>query len=142
MFQTLLAIAVLIFALLMLSTHRRSWQRSKALPMRPEDRHFLQLRFQRRAQASALLTAIAVAIFIAKWVSPERDPRFYVALWVGIAFTTLWVVWLAVIDALAVSRHFRELQRVRRTTEARLREEARRQANPSATPVDPPLDGH
>jgi hypothetical protein len=114
---------VLGLAVTMLVAHARSWQRARARRMNAADLVFRHGQFRRRMQASSLLALVAPTMLVGARVSPDRSPKLFVALWIVVMLATCWIAWLAVLDAVASSRHFHRLNRERTDDRARLKRE-------------------
>ena len=59
-------------------------------------------------------------------ISPDRSPRLFVVLWLLVMLATCWIAWLAVLDAIASSRHFHSLGRERGAARERFKREFER----------------
>ncbi len=114
---------VLGLAIAMLVSHLRTWRTVRGKTLEPADQAYRHEQFRRRIQASSLLALVGPAIFVGQQVIPEQSPRMFMALWLAVALATFWILWLALVDAVASGRHFRRLSLVRRTARARLRQE-------------------
>jgi hypothetical protein len=123
MISMLFPAGVFGLALTMLVAHGRSWRRARTQPLNDSDRSFREGQFRRRMQASSLLALVAPTMLLGLRISPERSPKVFVALWLMVLVTTCWVAWLAILDAVASSLHFRRLSSERATTRARLKAE-------------------
>ncbi len=100
---------VLGLAVAMLVAHRASWQRAQARLRNAVDLTFRYHQFRRRMQASSLLALVAPTMLVGMRVSPDRSPRLFVALWLLVMLATCWIGWLAILDAIASTRHFHRL---------------------------------
>ena len=123
MSSVLVPVGVLWLAVTMLVAHRRSWQMARARELDATDRAYRRDQFVRRVQASSLLALVAPAMFLGGRVEPEQSPKLFVALWGAIVVVTCWVVWLAILDALVSTRHFRRLSQERAAARQALTEE-------------------
>jgi hypothetical protein len=123
MSSVLFPVGVFGLALTMLVAHRRSWRIAQARALDAVDRAYRRRQFVRRVQASSLLALVAPAMFLGGRIEPAQSPRLFVALWGTIVVVTCWVGWLAILDALASTRHFHRLGRERAAARQRLRKE-------------------
>jgi len=123
MASVLFPVGVLGIAVTMLVAHRRTWQIARARQLDAADRAYRRNQFVRRVQASSLLAIVAPAMFLGGRLQPQQSPKLFVALWGMIVVVTCWVVWLAIVDALASTRHFCRLSRERAAARQRLRQE-------------------
>jgi hypothetical protein len=123
MISMLFPASVFGLALTMLVAHGRSWRRARTQSLNHSDRAFRAGQFRRRMQASSLLALVAPTMFVGLRISPDRSPKVFVALWLMVLISTCWVTWLAILDAVASSLHFRRLSQERATTRARLKGE-------------------
>jgi hypothetical protein len=114
---------VLGLAVTMLVAHARSWQRARERRLNAADLVFRHGQFRRRMQASSLLALVAPTMLVGARLSPDRSPRVFVVLWLMVLLATCWIAWLAIVDAVASSRHFHRIIRERSADRVRLKGE-------------------
>lgn len=80
---------------------------------------------QRRLQASGMIGLVGLAMLCGQFV-PRDWPRTIAMLWSGIMLVVLWVMLLAMADALATHQHFARIRRENLAEQAKLQAELRR----------------
>jgi magnesium-transporting ATPase (P-type) len=124
LFPLILAIAAVVW----LVVHWRTWRRYKTSSEDAAERDYRRRQFRRRMQATSLLAVIAVGMVIGvaipwrQWSSVSA----YVFWWTGISILVVWLIALALADALSSGLYFNKVKQERATTEARLRSELKR----------------
>ncbi len=77
------------------------------------ERDYRTSQFRRRTQAAALLALIGVGMFIGYWIEPKEYPRLAAAVWMGVMLVTLWMIGVAIFDAIETGRYFSRISRRR-----------------------------
>jgi hypothetical protein len=90
------------------------------------ERLFQLRRFRRRMQASGMLAVAAVALTVGMAIPRDRYPSLFVFFWCGVMLLVVWMLLLAVGDAVSTSLHANRLRREHRIETARLKAEMER----------------
>ena len=106
-----LGVALLVFSGVLVWTHLRAWRAAEAANLGPHDRQFAWRQFRRRAQTSAMIGIAAVAIMAAPLIMSIASALVSIFYLLGLLLLVLWVVLLAIVDAIATRRHYGTLQR-------------------------------
>ncbi|MCH8923657.1 MAG: hypothetical protein IIA67_10995 [Planctomycetes bacterium] len=104
-----LGIALLVFSGVLVWTHLRTWRAAAEGELSERDRRFAWRQFRRRMQSSAMIGIAAVAIMVAPFLL-ETSVVVSVFYLVGLLLLVLWIILLAVVDAIATRRHYVTLQ--------------------------------
>lgn len=107
----LLGVALLVFSAVLVWTHLRAWRTAEAADLSPRDRQFAWRQFRRRAQTSAMIGIAAIAIMVAPLITSRASALVSVFYLAGLLLLVLWVILLALVDAIATRRHYGTLQR-------------------------------
>lgn len=107
--------------------HVRSWKSSQLQGFDPVELAFRQRQFRRRMQTSSMLLLLGAAILAGYWLPREWPNVFvFVFYWCGVSLWTLWIILLALGDALLSRLHLRGDFRQRQIDHARARAELHR----------------
>jgi hypothetical protein len=74
-------------------------------------------------QASGMLAVAAVALTVGMAIPRDRYPSLFVFFWCGVMLLVVWMLLLAVGDAVSTSLHANRLRREHRIESARLKAE-------------------
>jgi hypothetical protein len=132
---TAIASALLVGAsLLLIRSHIRSWRGHRdASDLDQADVLHYRNQFRRRVIASGLLGMIGLMLVIGDLLVPwQRAPKAFAVYWMAVLSLTMYVLVLAVADALATSAH-------RRAALARLRAQRRQLEREAAELGEKPL---
>lgn len=105
--------------------HVRSWKSSQRESIDPRELAFRKGQFRRRTQTSSMLFLLGAAILVGYWM-PREWPNLFVFYWCGVFLWTLWVILLALGDAVLSRLHLRAESRQRQIDHARARAELHR----------------
>jgi small-conductance mechanosensitive channel len=103
--------------------HVRVWRRAQADAVEPRELDFRRRQFRRRMQTSAMLAVLAAAIFAGCFVTAPHWAGWY---WAAVLLVALWVLLLAMVDALATRMHYLGLRDQYVVEEAKLKAALRR----------------
>jgi len=106
-------------------SHFRTWKSAQRRDLEPRELGFLQRQFRRRMQTSSMLLLLGGAILAGYWVPRER-PSLYVFYWCGVFLWTIWIMLLAVGDAVLSRLYLRAEVRQRQIDQARAQAELHR----------------
>jgi len=119
----LVALAILVSAAVLAWWHlrvRRGHRRSEL----PEVQYnFYRRQFRRRIQVSAMLGLLAVMLAVESWLT---QPLIEVLVGAGMLLLLLWIMLLALVDALATRIHYDRLRGDHLVERAKLEAEVRR----------------
>jgi hypothetical protein len=111
------AVVLLAIGLSTMASHARSWRRQQSDPaLEDRDRVYLQRRYRRRTQMSAILAILGVLIGLGDVLLPfqKRHPVPVSLYWIGVLLLTGWLILLALADLSSTIAYGRvELARVR-----------------------------
>lgn len=110
-----LATFLVLLGLALLWRHVRVWRTTRERETNERETAFARRQFRRRRWTSALILLLGVAIAGGEWV---RSPLWSLAYWLGVLLLVLWVVVLAILDAIATQQHFGVEQAQRDAEEA------------------------
>jgi len=82
-------------------------------PMDALERDYRVGQFRRRTHMAALLALIGVFLFIAYWIEPQAHPRLFSANAILLLLVTLWMIGVAIFDAIETGRFFSRYSRRR-----------------------------
>jgi hypothetical protein len=116
---------VMLIAAGLIWSHLRSWKAAQREIQDPRELAFRWRQFRRRMQTSGMLLLLGAAILIGYFV-PRDHPNLFVFYWCGVFLWTLWIVLLAIGDAVLSSIHLRAESRQRQIDQARARAELHR----------------
>ncbi|NLE36433.1 MAG: hypothetical protein GX621_00245 [Pirellulaceae bacterium] len=119
----LVAAAVILASVGLMWWHLRVRQRHRREELSPTDYDFHRRQFRRRIQTSAMLGILGILIAASSMVEP---PMVKVLFYVGMLGLTLWIVLLAMADAVVSRVHYARLRNDCVVERARLEIEARR----------------
>jgi hypothetical protein len=122
----LIAIGLLVISVVLIATHLRTWRQAKSKDLEERERQFAWRQFRRRMQTSAMIALVAVSIPIGMWLTENADPGVALAFWGGTLLLVLWIMLLALADAVASKQHFGRDQQLTATEIARLHGEMRK----------------
>lgn len=124
----------------LIAFHLRAWRASRFQALGRVERDFHRRQFRRRMQASSMMALLGVALFSGQLIPRERWQWFYVSFWCGVFLVVLWVVGLALADAVATANHVARLKRQRLAEHAQLQAALRRVqgGRRNGHPLDPP----
>jgi len=97
-------------------SHRRT-------DLTPAQHEFYRRQFRRRIQVSAMLGFLGVLLATDSWL---QQPMVHVVVWAGMLIVLLWIILLALVDAMATRLHFDRLRSDYMVERATLEAEARR----------------
>jgi len=89
----------------------------------PAQYDYVRRQFRRRIQISMMIGTLAVLLAVETWVRP---PMVQILVGVGMLVLTLWIMLLALLDAVAARMHFGRLRNDYVVERAKLEAEARR----------------
>ena len=115
---------LLLWAVLLMLLHVRTWRQAQRQDALPEDLDYRRRQFRRRMQTSALLAVLAVAIFVGPLI--PGPPLVLIAYWIGALLVLAWVALLALADVVATKLHFARLRADYLTEQAKLKVQLRR----------------
>jgi hypothetical protein len=118
----LFSAAVMSISAGLLWGHVRSWRSTQQETIEPRELAFRKRQFRRRMQTSSMLFLLGIAILAGYWIPRER-PNLFVLYWCGVFVWTLWIVLLAVGDAVLSRLHLRAEQRLRQIDHLRTKAE-------------------
>lgn len=113
-------------ALGLMAWHVGAWRAVRDREKDEIERQFQWRRFRRRMQASGMLGLVAVAAAVGLLVPKERQPSLFVYVWFGVFLVTMWILLLALADALATRSHAIRLRLEHQVEHARLKAELER----------------
>lgn len=119
----LVALAILLAAGALAYWHLRIRRVHRESDLTPAQRDFYHRQFRRRIQVSAMLGILAVMLAAESWLT---QPLAYVLIGLGMLLLLLWIMLLAVMDAVATRFHFERLRGDYLVERAKLEAEARR----------------
>lgn len=132
---------LLVVAVLHLHTER-AWRESRKEQLSTGEQDFLDRKRHRRRQTNVLLGTVAVAILVGAWI---RHPWLAVAHWLAVVLLVLWILLLAVADAVATRAYFAgaaaKLVAERAAIDAALKRHQARNHNGKARHVQPESNG-
>jgi Na+/H+ antiporter NhaD/arsenite permease-like protein len=96
---------ILALALGWIVWHVTVWRSVRDQERDEEEKQFQWRRFRRRMQASSMLALVAIGMGAGLHVPLAREPSLFVYVWSGVFLLTLWIVVLALADALATRAH-------------------------------------
>jgi hypothetical protein len=105
--------------------HVHSWRLAQRENSDARELAFRQRQFRRRMQTSGMLLLLGAAILIGYFVPRDR-PNLFVFYWCGVFLWTLWIILLAIGDAVLSRIHLRAESRQRQIDHARARAELHR----------------
>lgn len=108
-----LSAMLVLLAIAMLWNHQRRWRLTAGRPMDAAERDYRVSQFRRRTQTATLLALIGICMFVGYWVEPRAHPRVFGAIWLGVMLITLWMIGLAMFDAIETGRYFSRISRRR-----------------------------
>ena len=79
----------------------RSWRSAKAAQLTGPDRDFRWRRFRRRMQSSAMLALAGILMLVGELIVPNDYPTLYISVWAAVFLLILWIVLLALADAVS-----------------------------------------
>ena len=120
------SVFLLALAISLLVLHLRAWNKARRDDLEPAERRHAHRQFRRRIQASAMLGVVAVAIPLGTWIPHRQWPSAFVFFWFAVAMLVVWVLALALVDALATSRQMLRTSRRNTADEVSLRAELKR----------------
>lgn len=106
-----LALALLAISVGALAWHVVEWRKSRRHETDPTEYDFYFRQFRRRLQASAMIGLLGAAIYFGSLISPQASPLAFVLYWLGVVLLALWLLLLALADAIATRAHLGRLQR-------------------------------
>lgn len=111
---------VSLFGLAMVVWHLRQRQRVLQDPaLSPDEHRFQEQRYRRRMQTSALTITLGALIALCDYLTwITASPAFFASYVIGLLFLTMWLILLALGDALSSRVHLS--QSMRRNRNARL----------------------
>ncbi len=122
---TALGFALLIASGVLMGLHWRGWQAAQATDMEAEEeRRFAWRQFRRRMQASGMIGLVGLGMLLGQFL---RAPLMIVFFWTAIMLLLVWVVLLALVDALATRQHYGQVRRRNLSDHARAQADLRRQ---------------
>jgi len=137
LWTTLFPAGLLTLGAVLIAWNVLGWRRWRNEPPSLE-RDFRRRQFRRRIQASGLLTLMAPAVYFGQRIDRGQDPSRFVFWWCGLAGLVLWLVLLALADALSTLIFSQRVIREDRTARALLRTELARQAQAARDSASPP----
>ena len=120
------SVFLLALAISLLLLHVRAWNKARRDDLKPAERRYAHHQFRRRVQVSAMLGVVAVAIPLGSWIPHRQWPSAFVFFWFAVAVLVVWILALALVDALATGRHMLQTSRRDLADEASLRAELKR----------------
>ncbi len=127
--SVLMALLLFVGAGWLIDSHLRTWRkvRQRKEDLEPHELDYRRRQFRRRMQTSAMLGLVGAGILVCQLVSLLSVPRvLVVVLWGGVMLLVLWLVLLAVADAVSTRLYFNRVKRSYVAEEARLHAELRR----------------
>jgi hypothetical protein len=121
--STLVAAGILASAVALTLWHLRVRRSHHRADMPAAQYEFYRQQFRRRIQVSTMLGLLGLMLAVETWV--ER-PQIQVLVGVSMLFMLLWIMLLAVIDALATRMHYARVRNDFIVERAKLEAEARR----------------
>ena len=109
----LLSAGLLVVAIGLTWNHLRKWRIWQSRPMDAAERDYRTGQFRRRTHAASLLAVIGVGMFIGYWIEPKQHPRLFASIWMGVLLITLWMIGVAIFDAIETGRYFSRISRRR-----------------------------
>jgi uncharacterized membrane protein len=107
------AVALIAVAVLLIGRHLRSWKEWRVRPMDPLERNYRVGQFRRRTHMAALLAIIGVFMFIAYCIEPQAHPKLFATNAIVLLLVTLWMIGVAIFDAIETGRFFARISRRR-----------------------------
>jgi hypothetical protein len=87
--------------------HIRVWKRLKEDELDEREENFRHRQFRRRMQTSAMIGFLGVAILFGQvLLDIDTPPKFKAYYWIGVLALLLWIILLAVADAVATSSYY------------------------------------
>ncbi len=115
-------LCVLAVAAVLLGWELRSWRRAQRDALPPEERDHRRRRFRHRMQANAMLAVVAALMFTGLSIEPGEHRWTYIGIWAAVVLLVLWLILMALADALV------SLHRGRRARQELLIEQAKLEA--------------
>jgi len=115
----LFALLTVILASVLSVWHVKTWEATKAARPVAPDLDFIWRQTRRRLKVSSILGMVGVAAFAGQFLQPAL--RIFV--WAAIVMLTLWMMLLAVVDMMAIRRHFSQIRSGQVAEYAKLRAE-------------------
>ncbi|HEY2840449.1 MAG TPA: hypothetical protein VGJ26_14935 [Pirellulales bacterium] len=112
-FLPFISMGLLVLAIAMIGKHLRNWRVWRARPMDPAERDYRTGQFRRRTHMAALLALIAVFLFISYCINPKEHPRLFATNAMLVLLITIWMMGVAVFDAIETGRYFGRVSRRR-----------------------------
>ncbi len=122
-------LCVLAVAAVLLGLELRSWRHAQCADLPPEERDHRRRRFRRRMQANGMLAVVAALMLTGLLVDPGQHRWTYVGIWVAVILLVLWLILLALADALVSlhrgrrAHHELLIERARLEAEVKMRRE-------------------
>jgi hypothetical protein len=116
---------LILLAATLIVSHWRSWKRVREdATLGDAERHFSWRQCRRRTQASAMIGLVGIAMCIYQLVPP--DEVLVMVYLGGLILVVMWIMLLAIGDAIETKSHFGRLRREHRRAQARLAAELER----------------
>ena len=100
--------------------HIRTWEAIKATKPTRRELNFAWRQTLRRIKVSAMLALVGVAAFVSQFFD-NPVPQF--GIWAMVVLLVFWMILLAVIDAVAIRRHFAQIRSGQHAEQAKLHDE-------------------
>lgn len=137
--QVLFPAALVALAAGLLVWHVRAWRAAKSRETDANELDHQRRRFRRRLQTSAMLALLGLAVGFGQGISPREEPSLYVFFWCGVALVTVWLMALALADAVSNTMHASRLRHERMVEHAQLKAELARLRTPEWNSKSEPI---
>ncbi len=135
----LFPLLVVCLGLGLIYSHVDGWRAAKESGLSAGNLDFQWRRFRRRVQASGMVVLLGAALAAGQLISPRRHPSLFVYFWAGVFLLAVWVVLLALADAVSSRQHLTRLRHQQLIETAKLQAELRRQKQPIERESKEPL---
>ncbi len=109
--------------------HIRTWEAFKATRPPRRELDFAWRQTRRRVKVSAMLGLVGVAAFVSQFF---ENPVLRIGIWAVVVMLVFWMTILAVIDVVAIRRHFAQIRSGQHAEQAKLHDEFQQMCNKRA----------